>query len=261
MWIDREKYISHIKDTEKIIKMRQLLDKIQIVLNNHILETTDFLDPYERKLAVSVLNRFPDINYLEYGGYNDAERKIIIIFPDYFAQDNIMKGVSIFRVDGSLDLMNHRDYLGALLNLGIVRDKIGDILVHDDFGFIMVMEEISDYIQYNFEKVGNTKIKIKSVNEEDIVIPKTEFKEIKKFLTSLRLDVIISGAYNLSRKKSNSLVKAENVKLNWETINKSYVELEPGDIVSVRGYGRFILHNIEGKSKKGRLMCIIRILI
>lgn len=261
MWIDREFYTSHIHDNEKLIKMRRLLDKVQIVLNNHVLETTEFLDPYERKLAQSILNRFDEINYCEYGGYEDAERKIIIIFPHYFAQDNKVEGVSVLRIDGALELADHRDYLGALLNLGITREKVGDILVHEDFGFIIIKEEISDYIQFNFEKIGNRNIKVSSISEDVLIIPEVKFKELKVFLTSLRLDVIISGAYNLSRRESMNIIKAENVKVNWESMDKSGAELEPGDVVSVRRYGRFILHEINGTSKKGRLMCTIRILM
>lgn len=262
MWINKEDYISHIKDDDKIIKMRQLLDKIQIVINNHICETTNFLDPYERKLALSILNRFSDdIDYLECGGYKDAERKVFIIFPNYFVQDNIEKSISILRIDGSLRNMDHRDYLGALLNLGIVREKIGDILVHDEFGFVVVMKEVSNYIEYNFNKIGNVNVKLNLINNDDVIIPKMKFKKIKEFLTSLRLDVAISGVYNLSRKESMSTIKFGNVKVNWEPINKPFTEIKIGDIVSIRGYGRFILYDIEGTSKKGRLVCIIRILI
>lgn len=261
MWLDRKKYISHINDDEMVIKMRKLLDKIEIVLKNHILEKTDFLDPYERKIAKSILNRFDDIDYLEKGGYNNSERKIIIIFPHYFVQDNIRNNISILKIKGDLGLMNHRDYLGSLLSLGIVRNKIGDILVHDNFGFIIIMEEISEYILYNFKKIGNVKIKTELINKNEIILPKIKFKEVKRFVISLRLDVIISGAYNLSRKESTKIIKAGNVKLNWEPINKPYIELEKGDMVSVKGYGRLILDDIEGISKKGRLICIIRIII
>ena len=83
MWIDKEVYTSHIKDGEKIIKMRRILDKIDIVINRHLTQTTDFLDPYEVRLGESILNRFADINYIQYGGYSNSERKIIIIFPNY----------------------------------------------------------------------------------------------------------------------------------------------------------------------------------
>ena len=80
MLIDRELYTAHIKHDEKLIKIRRLLDKIEMVLDNHVIESSDFLDPYERYLAISILNRFDEVEYIEYGGYEDAERKIIIIF-------------------------------------------------------------------------------------------------------------------------------------------------------------------------------------
>lgn len=261
MWIDREVYTAHIHDDEKLIKMRRLLDKIQVVLDNHVLKTTDFLDPYERRLALSILNRFDELEYIEYGGFDNAERKVIIIFPQYFLKDDILKEISILRVDGALENLSHRDYLGALLNLGIIREKIGDILVHENFGFIIVKKEISDYIQYNFEKIGNRNITIKNISGKDLIMPSIEFREVKTFLTSLRLDVVISGAYNLSRKESMNIIKVDKVKVNWEPIDKPALELDQSDIVSIRGYGRFQLYEINGTSKKGRIMCTIRILM
>lgn len=260
MWIDREKYTSHISDNETVIKMRKVLDKIEIVLRNHLLEKTDFLDPYERRMAKSILNRFNNIGYLEEGGYNNSERKIIIIFPYYFVQDKIRSNISLFKIEGKLGAVNHRDYLGALLSLGIKRDKIGDILVHDNFGFVITMSEISKYILYNFKKIGNKNIEINLIKKKDIILPELKFKEIKRFLASLRLDVVISGAYDLPRKKITSMIKSGNVKVNWEPINKPSTELKSKDMVSVKGYGRFLLNSIEGISKKGRLMCIIRII-
>lgn len=83
MFINLEEDLSHIKDPEIKIKMRRIIDKIQMVLRNYSEEATDFLDPYERLLAKSLINKFSDLKYIEYGGLEDAERKIITIFPDY----------------------------------------------------------------------------------------------------------------------------------------------------------------------------------
>ncbi|MGN9164001.1 RNA-binding protein [Tissierellaceae bacterium HCP3S3_D8] len=261
MWIDRERYTSHIDDGEKLIKMRRLLDKIQIVLDNHMVETTDFLDPYERHLAMSILNRFDEIGYTEYGGYEDAERKVIIVFPFYRRGEDVSTGVSALKIEGDLENLSHRDYLGAILNLGIDRNKIGDILVISDYGFVIVKDEISDFIQYNLEKIGNKNVKVYRVSWDELVIPQSEYREITEFLSSLRLDVVISAAYNLSRKDSMNIIKSGNVKVNWGPIDKPSLELKVGDTISVRKYGRFILYDIEGMSKKGRLRSVIRILM
>ena len=261
MLIDRELYTAHIKHDEKLIKMRRLLDKIEMVLDNHVIESSDFLDPYERYLAISILNRFDEVEYIEYGGYEDAERKIIIIFPFYQVKEDIPLGLSFLKIFGDLGDLSHKDYLGAILNLGIDRNKIGDILVNGDYGFVIVKKEIGDFILYNLQKIGNKNTKINYVSSKELIIPEVQYKEIREFLSSLRLDVVISVSYNLSRKDSMNIIKSGNVKVNWEPIDKPSLELKIGDIVSVRRYGRFMLYGIEGISKKGRLRSIIRILL
>lgn len=261
MRIDKELYTSHIRDNEKLIEMRKVLDKIENVLNNHSVEATDFLDPYEGYLAKSILHRFDDINYIESGGLDSCERRIFIIGPDYLDENQLKPKLSFLRIKGDLEGLSHKDYLGAILNLGIKRSKIGDIFVQDDYTDIVVKDEISSFIIYNLEKIANKKVEITEINKMDLEEPKLDFKEVNKFLPSLRLDVVLSNIYNLSRAESMNIIKSGNVKVNWEPTNKSSKELEVGDTISTRGYGRAKLHSIDGMSKKGNIHVSIRILI
>lgn len=259
--IDKDKYTAHISNQDKIFDMRRIIDKIELVLNKHTCEFTDFLDPYERELAKSILNRFDDINYSENGGIQDSERQIIAIFPDYYCNDNVQKNISVLRISDNLDSLSHKDFLGAILNLGIKRSKIGDILVHEDYTDIIVKNEVVDFLLINLEKIGNRKIIVNNVDIDSIKPVPLKYKEINKSLSSYRLDVFISATYNLSRQKSLDIINSQHVKVNWEPINKPNKELIVGDIVSVRGYGRFILHAVEGISKKNKIKANIRILI
>lgn len=261
MWIDKDYYTSHIQDGEKVIKMRRILDKIEIVLKNHIIESTDFLDPYEVYLAKSILNRFAEINYLDFGGYDNSERRIIVVYPSYIETIDFQDYLSAIRVEGDLTNLSHKDYLGALLSLGIKREKIGDILVATDYGYIITKEEIGDYILYNLERIGNKNLVTSQLPLRELEIPPIDYKEVKRFLSSLRLDLLISSTYNISRKDSMDIIKKGLVKVNWESTDKASREVNEGDVVSVRGYGRFILYSLEGTSKKGRILSNIRILI
>lgn len=261
MKIDKEKYVSHIKDNDRVIEMRRILDKVEIVINNHLIESTDFLDPYSRLLAKSILNRFMEIEYQEDGGILETERQIISMYPDYYNSYDIDLNIIVLRIKGDLEGLSHKDFLGAVLNLGINRSKIGDILLHDEYVDIIVKKEIADFIIINLERIGNKKITIVEKHLEDLTPSKVLYNEIKKTLPSYRLDAYISASYNLSRQESMSIVKAGHVKINWEPIDKVSKELEEGDIVSIRGYGRSILHSVEGISKKGRIKSTIRILI
>ena len=259
MHLDRDYFISHIEE-DKTMEMRKLLDKIEVVINKHRVQKTDFLDPYEIYLAKSILNRFDEISYEVFGGYSDAERSIIIIYPEYLLE-NPMEYLVCLKIKGDFKNTSHRDFLGAILNLGVDRSKIGDIVVLDDIAYVFCAVEISNYIIYNLEKVSKKSINIDLADFSEIDIPEAEYKEIKKFLTSLRLDLVISNVLGISRSNSLNLIKKNMIKVNHKIINRPSEQLYIKDLVSVRGYGRFCLHSIEGKSKKDKYFCIIRILI
>ncbi len=261
MRIDRDKYLLHISDKDKLIDMRRIIDKIEMVLNNHVEASTDFLDPYERSLAKSILNRFDEINYLENGGIDQAERKIISIYPHYLDSSTVENEIVALRLTGDLQELSHKDYLGGILSLGINRTKIGDILLHNDYVDIIVKSELSDFIILNANKIGNQNITIKQCPIEQLLAVELDFKEMNRVLSSNRLDSYISGCYNLSRKDSGNIIKSGRVKVNWQSIEKISKEVEVGDMISVRGYGRSIFHSVEGLTKKDNLKAIIRILI
>jgi RNA-binding protein YlmH len=190
MKIDREFYTSHIKDNEKLIEMRRILDKIENVLNNHTIETTDFLDPYERYLGKSIINRF-EVNYIEYGGLASAERKIFIIFPYYMDGNDIKIDLSFLRLNGDLEGLSHKDYLGAILNLGIKRTKVGDILVHRTYGDFIVKQEIGSFLLLNLERIGNRNVKISEINSDELTEPE-EWEPIDKPSREINVGDIIS---------------------------------------------------------------------
>lgn len=260
MKIDKDKYIAHINNRKQIINMKRVLDKIEIVLNRHTIECTDFLDPYERKLARSILNQFMEICYKESGGLDDSERQIIVIYPDYYQYNDIDMPIDFLMIELDIDNLSHRDFLGSILNLGINRDKIGDILIHETYAQIAVKNEISNFIRMNLERVGNKRVKIKEIELTDLHQGKINYKEILTTISSLRLDVLISEAFKISRNNSQKIIGAERVKVNWEPIDKVFKELEEGDLVSAKGYGRFILYSIEGTSKKGKPRIKLRLL-
>lgn len=261
MRLDRNDYLLHITDKDKLIDMRKIIDKIEMVLNNHTKEGTDFLDPYERFLAKSILNRFIEVDYLENGGISNAERKTIIIFPDYLKNSNLEPNIVGLRITRNLHGLTHKDYLGAILSLGIKRNKIGDILLHDNYTDFVVKKELSDFIIFNLEKIGNKNIDVKRISLEELVPVKLKYKEINRIISSNRLDSYISSCYNLSRKDSASIIRTGKVKVNWENIENIYKEVTKGDMISVPGHGRSIFQSIEGTTKKDNLKVIIRILI
>lgn len=260
MKLDKEFYTSHIQDDSYLLKMRQILDNVEMAINNHRVEATDFLDPYERHLAKSILNRFEDIEYLEDGGLDESERKIIIIYPYYFNKEDVKEKLSFLKVELSNVHTLHKDFLGAILNLGITREKVGDLYLHNGYTFIVVKNEVKDFLLYNLQKVSNYNVKIVEAQRNELESSEEDYVEVNNFVSSLRLDVVLSAIYKISRQNSLKLIKSDRIKINFKPVNKPYIELSEGDLISARGYGRANFHSINGTSKKGNYNITIRIL-
>ena len=137
---------------DKLIIAR-LMDKIKICKTRNRIVNTEFLTPYQREIIQKELNKMKIKNYLFFGGYKDAEGQILIIYPEKleleFVQkdiDNILKAIRIRLSKEVVGKYNHRDYLGALMKTGLNRNRIGDIIVHEDGADVVVLKENADYI-------------------------------------------------------------------------------------------------------------------
>ncbi|SDZ16697.1 RNA-binding protein YlmH, contains S4-like domain [Proteiniborus ethanoligenes] len=263
MNIDKNLLIEHIKDAEQLLVMRKVIDKLERVVSNHSVEYTDFLDPYQRKLCHSFLNKFHEVCYFEEGGLESAERKSIVIYPAYLEKNSIELPIIALRIDGSFKFreLNHRDYLGALMSLGIKREKIGDILIHKEYGNIVVLQEIAPYIKYNLEMINKEPITITEINTSQLIEVEEEYIEKNIIVPSFRLDAFVSAICNLSRDKSSSLVRNGYVKVNWQTIDTISKEVCEGDLLSIRGFGRTKIIGNLGKTKKDRIKVIVKIIM
>lgn len=257
---DKDKYLEHISDSEQVIYMRKVLDKIDMVLRKHGVESTDFLDPYQVELSKSILNRF-DVNYLVRGGFEGAERKVITIFPDYLEECDVESPVVLLAIVGTskFNSIGHRDYLGAIMGTGIRREKVGDISIGEMNGFIVLHREILEYIKANLIKIGKESIELIEVKSEDVDIPKQEYAVKTVIVPSMRLDAIISEVHGVSRAKSKSIISSNKVKVNWRPMVNSSYEISEGDMISVSKMGRVTVGEILGETKKENIRLNIRV--
>ncbi len=189
-----------------------------------------------------------------FGGYEDAERVMFFAYPDWMDEHETEIDKILISQKGKFGAnLSHRDYLGAILGMGITRDVIGDILIKDGQALVFCKNDISDYIIYNLSSVGRNSVDCKHFegNAEDF----TEKKVLKESVNvaSVRLDGIISAIYRLSRGSSVELIESGCVKVNYEECLKTDVKLNSDDIISVRGYGKVKFLDVSGTSKKGRL--------
>lgn len=161
--MDKLRLTAHIKDIELKNKMYKVIDKANSCLKNYDIKATEFLNPFEVKNAIDILNSESDLKYKVYGGYEGSERQIIYIFPYYIEEEEVTGSLKAIQIEGNFKFksISHRDYLGALLHLGIKREKIGDILIHDNFCQVIVSEDICDFIIINLEKVSRNKVNVR----------------------------------------------------------------------------------------------------
>lgn len=257
--VDRERLTSHIKSPEMMIKIRKLIDKAEIAVDKHLVLDSDYLDPFERQTAKAIFRSIPGLGFIEAGGHENSERKFFLMFPDYMSQNDFNGKSSYLEIAGDIDSLDHRDFLGSLIGMGIKREKLGDIYILEGSAVVCTKNEIADYLLMNLEKVGKIKVKCSILQTDQIVIPEQEYDLKNLFVASERLDAILGAAYRLSRSESKLKIESGDVKVNWAQILKSSHELVPGDIISVRGLGRAIYHDRLGISKKGRLNIALKI--
>lgn len=154
------------------------------------------------------------------------------------------------------DALTHRDFLGALMNLGIKREKIGDIIIRNNEGYIFVVDTIADYIVENLTKIKHTNVSATVIDGTKIDIS-YETKSSEVLVPSLRIDAIIAKKCNLSRSKVIEIMREKKVFLGGRIMENTSYTVKEGDVITVRGYGKMIFKNISGETKKGKIYVTI----
>jgi RNA-binding protein YlmH len=221
-------------------------------------EWTDFLEPSALEEAEAVLKWVNGVRYNAFGGYSRSERRRLVIYPDYYIVETIEPALAFLEITGEHQTPpGHRDYLGALMSLGIKREKVGDILVGPTGGQVVVASELTDFIRLNLTEVAAGRVSVAVIEPEQLNLPDTREKIIRSTVASLRLDAIAALGFGDSRTKMAREIKAERVKVNWKSVKSPDLEVAPGAIISIRGRGRVEFREVSGQSKKGRIGIIL----
>lgn len=240
----------------------QLLSKRFLELGNMSYQRgipffSDFLTLNEQDILNQVIPKMPPICIKTMGGYNLAERKIAAFYPDEsFLEVNPIVCLSVTPLNQKFsEELTHRDYLGSLMNLGIDRAVLGDIILGDGCAYLFCLEKISDYILEQLVRIRHTPVSASvSVFDEAATIRR---EEITGFVASLRLDTILSLVAKLSRSRAIMLIEEAKVFVNGKLITTNSYHLKENDIISVRGVGKFQYKSTAGTSKKGRIFVTI----
>ena len=238
------------------------------ILDNLVLMDVESAKTYLDRMGMNPLVKyeFSDVVakgsvIVVYGGYEDAERRMLIFLPDYLEAD------SLYDEDSPLvclratffeeDSLSHRDFLGALMGAGIARETVGDICVGKGCCDFFVTAEIAPYILQNFLSAGRTRIHLSAVPLQDAQIPEPEVKEIKDTVASLRLDSIVSSGFRIGRSLAAQYICAGKAAIDGLPCEKPDKTVAEGMKISIRGLGKIKLQAVNGRTKKDRISVLI----
>lgn len=266
--MDKKVILEKYKKSEDKLLISKFLDKIEISNRTNKIETTDFLNESEQSILQKVINLIQLKNYKFFGGYEDSDRKMVIIYPEkmraVFEECNFKYDtlVSAFRIllpqSNTLDY-SHSVYLGGIIKLGIKREKIGDILVYENGADILVKKETEKFLYGNFKSLTRFRdAQISIIRLDELVTPQKSFQDIKIVTSSLRLDNIVSELARTSRSKAVDILNQERVFVNYENEVKNTKQVRAQDVITIRGKGKFIVDEIIGNTKKGNYVVMVK---
>ena len=263
--MNKQELLKDYRKQEDKICLSQVLDKIEFSKTREKIENTDFLDMYQISLVENFLRKIKFENYKLYGGYEESERKILIIYPEKYNESmlekNYSKMLKVVRVslpEEEKGKYTHRNYLGGIVKLGLKREKVGDILVSDDGADIVGVDDFAEILKQElpnltrFEKSEITIEEIKNIRKKEI-----KLEEIKIIVPSLRLDNIVSDLAKTSRNKAAQIINQERVFVNGQNETKLSKQIKLQDIITIRGKGRFVVKEFAGTTRSGRTIVVI----
>ncbi len=266
--MDKNLIIEKYKKPEEKLLISKFLDKIEIVNKTNKIETTNFLNESEQAILQKVIRIIRFENYEFFGGLDNCERKLIIIYPekmrDIFINKNFKYDtiISVFRIlipKVEQENFKHNVYLGGIIKLGINRAKIGDIVVYKTGADIIVKKETEKFLYANLKTLTRfSNAEVSTIKIKDITKTERKFEDIKIITSSLRLDNIISELAKTSRNKAVEILLQERVFVNYENETKNTKQVKEKDVISIRGKGKFILDEIIGNTKKGNFIINVK---
>ena len=244
--------MNSFKNEKNNLIISKIEDKIKFCETKNKIQTTDFLSMTEQKNVENFLKNNGINNYFFAGGFNEAERKILIIYPekirDIKDRINLNEYINVIRITLPNELKGkylHRNYLGGIIKLGIEREKVGDILVDDNGADIIVIPDITKFLLINLSSLTRFgKANIEKINIQDLRKIEIRKEIIKITVSSMRLDNIVAELARCSRGKANEILEQERVFINYENYIKPSKEVKENDVITIRRKGKFIIKKI-----------------
>ncbi|MGK0552312.1 RNA-binding protein [Enterococcus faecalis] len=223
---------------------------------------TDFLDPRQAYIVETLIRQNSELSFSFYGGYEQAERKRCLIYPAYYEPTEADFEISVYSIlyPKKFTTLSHGKILGTLMNVGVRRNSFGDIISDEEQWQLFIAKEVANFVVSQVDKIGKVNVRLEERSYTDILLPKDEWTQERTTLSSLRLDRVISTVYGISRQRSKQLIESGKVKVNWTENDQPDFAIDLLDIVSVRGFGRIQIQDLEGKTKKEKYRVVLGVL-
>ncbi len=217
---------------------------------------TDFLTPSQLVFCKSLLDS-SKIPYQSGGGYEGAVRQLLLFGEGAAYQTGEDSPICALKLDCPMPV-GHRDILGSVLGLGIRREKVGDILVGETASTLLIRRDILPYLTVNLERIGSAPVRVQEVPLASIIPPAPQFDTIHVSVASLRLDAVLAAVYHLSREEAQQQIRRQMAQVDYRIADSPSKAVEPGSILSLRGYGKFLLSSVAGETRRGKLRLEIK---
>ncbi|MGK7924868.1 MAG: photosystem II S4 domain protein [Spirulina sp.] len=242
-----------LKGSENREEMVRVIDRAEQALKTWEVAVTDFFSP---PVLMEVREKFAKLTEFEiliWGGYPQAERQRIAIARSELPLDESQVELAAIDIAGNFlfDPATHRDFLGAILGTGVVREKIGDILILGERGAqAIVVPELVPFLETNLVQVRSVPVQVRPIDLSELKVRPPQKKEITTVEASLRLDAIASAGLGMSRNKMVEAISAGDVRVNWKEVKQPSYNVKSGDLISLRGKGRVEVGEISVTKKQ-----------
>ncbi len=252
--MDRNNITKIAQSDEDKILLARIWDKINAGMQRNILAATGFLSPREQVLCQYLFGDTPGLCYL--GGYQDAERKMLVYLPDYLEEhDAPIHCLRATFYEG--DSPSHRDFLGALMGAGIDRSAVGDICIGTGTCDFLVTAQMVPYLLQNLTSAGRTHLHLEEISLDRLQVPQAQFQEIRDTLASLRLDSAVAAGFRMGRSQASQSILSGKVAIDGLPCEKPDRPVSEGAKISLRGAGKIKLASVGAQTKKGRISVVI----
>ncbi|HZG16719.1 MAG TPA: YlmH/Sll1252 family protein [Candidatus Bathyarchaeia archaeon] len=247
--------IFHHFRKEELPFAERALEMLTQVERKQAMRLTDFLDPRQYFILHSLQSQVSGVVVTANGGYDGAERVRAMLHPEYIETDQEDFQLVLVQIQGDQRFLKleHRDVMGALLHVGLKREKFGDILMGDNGCQVILAKETADFVRMQVTQIHRIPVVLEEVPLTQIVSPTQKQTEKMITVSSPRIDAVVGEVYHLSRAKALVPIRAGRLKINWKVEDDPSAQVKAGDIVSLAGHGRFQVLELTGPTRSGRI--------